>query len=348
MFRVWWGVVPLELDPGVSVAWKRRAASTVSCAGPVVQSGRILPFLAIEGRSLEIEGRRLVVGPDSDTRITGGFGFLPVRIGGSVLVGWSPRDGEVPRKGDWVWAQDGAFRFDGYVQDWSFRVESLLPSARWELMDATYALLDVVQDPTLLVGMVEVGDAVSAIAGAVGLTVVGEVPAGGAQVDVELRVGERWLGVLRRVAAGRWWRVQGQALDFSEPGAVWRGEQFADVSIRPLRDARGLTVGVASDGTVVGVLGAGRPQASVAVESLGELARVHATFGVDAVTVTATSPLPGVLPAPGEVVTVVVPGRGARHRCAIQSVGLTVGEGDERHVRVEALSVGAVEDPQYG
>lgn len=347
--RTWWGVVPILLHPGLSLEWNRRAATTMRFTGPVPRAGRILPFLTIAGRPLEIESRRLVVGPESDTSIDADVGVLPIRIGGSILIAWRAQPGEVPRRGDWITMTDPpSFRFDGVLQDWSYDVDDALPMARWSIMDWTWALLDVVQDTSVVAGSADVGTAVSNLADIVGLTVKGVVPDNTESLALDFNVGVTWLSVLRQIIGSRSWRVSGRALDFTSVSEVWRGDRFEAISIRPLRDGRALTLGINNDGMVVGVVGAGRPQATATVETMDELRRVHAANGRDALTVTASSHLPEVLPQPGATVTVVVPGRGARHRCVVQSVRRTIGSGDERETSVEAVSEGAIEDPVYG
>ena len=106
-------------------------------------------------------------------------------------------------------------------------------------MDWTWALLDVVQDVTLLSGRVEVGAAVAVIADAVGLSVVGAVPGSGTEIDVELRAGERWL---ERLASGRQWGGGGGCA-----GGRWIFRRCrrcgAAISLRTSRSGRSATGG---------------------------------------------------------------------------------------------------------
>ena len=353
----WVGIYALSVEPGARIDWRRRAASTASVETPVQLSAGIVAVWTVNGRAVTVNGK-----------VFGGFTrpagvllgvrgcVLPWSVDGKAVGFGVPAVGEVPAVGHGVVVRDRGLRFDGVVRDWAWRVvEGVVVALVWTCMDRTFNLLDKVDTRSGAgarfaqgTGEHAAGDVVDGAVAAVGLSAEGMAAADAAvMVSPEARAGERWQAVLRRVVGGGWWTMRGRVVSFRAPSEVWEARQFSRVAIRPLRDARALTLGV-HEGAVLGVAGVGRPQESADVATLAELARVHAAGSSGAVHVTAESELPSVVPRVGARITVVVPGRAGRAVCAIQSVGVVVGTGNERTTTIEAVTVGAVEDVQYG
>ena len=359
MVTVRWGLLVLT-SRVVTLVLRRRGAQVARLTVPV-------EFQDSPTATLAVGGRRLVLPPGARGLVVGAVrrGVAPppavglalagrsLTVGGRRLVlGRPPGLPEVaPDKGAPVLVTVAGERWRMRVRSWAWSEgqNGAVGLATYELMDeASWLLRDVVTAvPAELVGTVTVGAAVRVVLGAAGVRLAGDVPAPDAEVAPDVRLGNRWRDVFRRVVTWRQWRarpdgaVQFEGPEDARPLGRWA---FDTLAVRPLRDGRARTAGE----TPAGVRSAG---AGLPVEWAGkvdDVAAEHAAHGLGQVAAEyGRRRVVAGLPRPGEWGVVAVPGRVVGVAVECDHVRLTWRGGD-LDVSWTALSESGVEDATYG
>ena len=313
-------------------------------------------LLSVAGRVLSIGGRSLGVRFDPSAITFAESGCLAVagrviQIGDRCIGFVSPA-GELPVKGDPATVAIGDRRVSGVLTDWGYAIQGE-SVATWtgRIVDGSYRFQAIVRPSTAGAwGVVSGGEdtrarLARAVGDLVGLVVEGEDQLKGL-LDVEPRIGERWLSVWRRVLLDTAWRVEGVRVVIGD-FAVRRVFIDGHYTVEPLETGRAATVAV-HEGVVVGVVGEGLPEEVVDVQTVDQLAAVHETLSLRAVRVTVSGVDTGDDVRVGDYVRLALPGVFGFRQYVVDTWSVEADETSLPALTVTLLPVGAGEDRVYG